>query len=184
MTHKAHPKHHHHADPCNVFHEMRRYLICLGLETRIGTLDNIPLPQDMLTKMNISANTERFTTLDNFFLFELRRIFQTDTRYVNTVAFLFRVFFKDDQDGTAFHVQVVCNHLGHGTLDMNQAYNEVVDNLIQSEWNKVPHSYDIFSLEKEFKSLKQFKAEFAPLYAILQKHDVLNNHQLSNEMQG
>ena len=159
---------------------MRRYLICLGLETRIGTLDSIPLPEEMLKNMNISANADRFTALDNFFFFELRRIFQTNALYVNSVAFFFRVFFRDGQDGTAFHVQVVCNHLGHGTLDMNQAYNEVVDNLIQYEWSKVPHSYDIFSLKKEFKSLKQFKAEFAPLYAILQKRDVLNNHQLSS----
>jgi hypothetical protein len=178
-----HKHHRHRADPSNAYHELRRYLLSMGLETRIGTFACIPIPAKMQNNSKVSTNAENWKTIDNFFLFELRRIYRTDARYVNSVAFLFRVFFDNNQDGSSFHVQVVCNHLGHGTLDMNMAYNDVIENLLQADWTKSPHSCDVYSLDKGFKSIKDFKAEFTSLHNILKKHDVLNNHELSNEMQ-
>lgn len=183
MPHSSKHHHHHRSDPSNAYHEMRRYLLSMGLETRIGTFACIPMPEQMRKDRSISINADGWKTIDNFFLFELRRIYPTDSRYVNAVAFLFRVFFDGSQDGTSFHVQAVCNHLGHGTLEMNLVYNDVIEHLVQAGWSPLPHSRDVQGLEKQFKSLKTFKSEFSALHSILKKHDVLNNHCLPNEMQ-
>jgi hypothetical protein len=168
------------SDPSNAFHEMRRFLLSLGIGTRIGTFHCCPLPANLEAE---GYNASESHTVDNYFLFELRRVYQADVDVVNAVAFMCRVFFEDSQDGDALFVQLVCNHRGHGTLDMSQAYDCVIEKLLEQDWGLMPHSVNVLGFEKRFTTLQQFKQHFLPLYGLFKKHDVLNRDHLPSEMQ-
>ena len=172
------------SDPSNSFHELRRFLFSLGIGTRISTFMSCPLPQyyPRASRHMESANATNWSCVDNFFMFELRNIFPTDAGPVNSVAFLFRVFFDDSQDSDTLHVQIVCNHKGHGTLEMTQAYDEVVAKLLEEQWVLVPYSSNVLALEKRFTSLHEFKQQFMPLHSIFKRLNVINS-RLPSEMQ-
>ena len=166
------------SDPSNAYHEMRRFLLALGIGTRVGTFHCCPLPAD-----HGGYNATSSHTVDNYFLFELRRVYQADVGVVNAVAFMCRVLFEKSQDGDAMYVQLVCNHRGHGTLDMSQAYNDVVAKLLEQDWSLMSHSVNVLGFEKRFDTLQHFKQHFLPLYSLFKKHDVLNRDHLPSEMQ-
>jgi hypothetical protein len=172
------------SDPNNAYHELRRFLFSLGISTRVGSYMSCPLPRNLPRDSRISTNAQNFSAVDNFFIFELRRVFETDSTAVNAVAFLCRIFFHDSQDGNTLHVQLVCNHRGHGTLEMSKAYDDVVGKLLEQNWTLAPYSSNILSLERRFESIREFKQHFLPLYGLFKKHDVLNKPQLPSEMQG
>jgi hypothetical protein len=171
------------SDPSNGYHELRRFLLSLGIGTRVATFHACPLPDDVCSSLSHGFNATETRTVDNYFLFELRRVYQTDTIVVNAVAFLCRVFFDDTQDSNSLQVQLVCNHRGHGTLELSNAYNDVIEKLLEQDWGLMPWSSNVLGFEKRFASIHAFKQSFLPLYSLFKKHDVLNNNHLPSEMQ-
>ena len=172
-----------HSDPYNAFHEMRRYLMSFGIETRVGTFACIPLPEGLLKDSRNSVNADDLRSMDNAFVFELRRILQTDAGPLNATILMCRVFFEKNQDSQTFHVQIISNHKGGGTFEINQTYHDVIQHLQSSGgWSIVAGNNSVFTMEKTYESLQCFKVEFAPLYAILKGHDTLNNHELPNQI--
>ena len=173
------------ADPSNTFHELRRYLLSMGIDTRVSNFASIPIPTDLNQNRgkNKVVNADDLQSVDNSFLFELRRIFHTGSTCVNAVVFLVRVFFDADQCSKSFHMQIVANHKGHGLLEMNEAYHDVIDHLEGNGWTPVPHSEDIYALEKQFGCLYEFKKQFSAIYRLLHMHDILNNHGLPSQIQ-
>jgi hypothetical protein len=162
-------------DPSNTFHEIRRYLLSLGLETRVGSYASVPLPTAL------ALNADQMHSVDNFVFFEFRRIYRTETSLVNCTTALCRLFVHGGQDGKSIHLQLILPHKGHGLLEMNAAYHDLIQKL--NDWTPVPRSKNIMGVEKDFESIHDFKAEFAQIHRIMGKHDLLNNHELSNEMQ-
>ena len=173
------------SDPSNAFHELRRYLLSMGIATRVNNFVGIPLPVGLNQTRDKSKRVVagEIGTVDNSFIFELRRIFDVDSTRMNAVVFLVRVFFDKDQGSKSFHMQMVANHKGHGILEMNRAYHDILCHLDEQGWTQVPHSDDIYALEKRFESIQEFKAQFDPIYELLHKHNVLNDHGLSSQMQ-
>jgi len=171
------------SDPYNAFHEMRRYLMSFGIETRIGTFASIPLPKEILNDSDNSVNADNLLSMDNAFVFELRRILETDAGPLNATILMCRVFFEKTQDAQAFHVQIIANHKGGGTFEINQTYHDVIQYLQTiGGWSTVTGNSHVFTMEKAFDSLQRFKTEFTPLHAILKGHDTLNNHELPNQI--
>ena len=172
-----------HSEPSNAFHEMRRYLMSLGIETRIGTFASVPLPEEMRGSSATSINADDLLCLDNAFVFELRRLIQTDVGPLNTTILMCRVFFEKHQDAQAFQFQIVANHKGGGTFEINQTYHDVIQCLqCLGGWSAVKGNSRVFTMEKAFDSLRCFKTEFSALHAILKGHDTLNNHQFPNQI--
>lgn len=171
-----------HSDPRNGFNELRRYLLSLGIDTRATSVFSIPLPQK-LESTKEGANAAGFSSLENTIFFELRRLFRTDIAQMNAVVALGRVFFVGGQEGKSIHMQLVLNHKGHGLLEMNSAYHELLQHQMKNAWTPANMSQNITCMEKTFNSLRDFKQEFATIHEILSKHDLLNNHALPTEMQ-
>lgn len=171
------------SDPSNAFHELRRFLVMLGISTRTGNFYACPLPEELQKSIASEKIANNWYVTDNYFLFELRRIYKTDVGPVNAVAFVGRVFFEGSQDGDALQMQLVCNHKGHGTLEMTQAYHDIIEKLLEQEWTLMPYASNVLGLEKRFTSIRHFKQHFMPLYRIFKTHGVVNENQLTTEMQ-
>jgi hypothetical protein len=172
------------SDPNNAFHELRRFLVMLGISSRLGSFNSCPLPSDLQRSVSSEKIADNWFTTDNYFIFELRRIYKTDAGVLNAVAFVGRVFFEDGQNGEALQVQLVCNHRGHGTLEMTQAYNDIIEKLLEQEWTLIPYASNVLGLEKRFGSIHHFKRHFMPLYRTFKAHGVINTNQLTTEPQG
>ena len=171
-------------DPSNVFHEIRRYLLSLGLETRVSSYASIPLPVALLrTLENPVLNADNIQSVDNFVFFEFRHIYSTETSMVNCTTALCRLFVYGNQDGECINLQLILPHKGHGFLEMNAAHQDLIQHQTLNDWRPVPKSQNIMGMEKDFETIHDFKAEFANIHQIMSKHDLLNNHELSNEMQ-
>jgi hypothetical protein len=170
-------------DPSNAFHELRRYLLSMGIESRMGTYASVPLPSALGQGRDkrVRVTTTDVGSVDNCFLFELRRAFDVGAVSVNAVVYLVRVFFNKDQSAASFQVQMVANHKGHGLLEMNRAYHEITEHLEVNGWTAAEHSDDIFTLEKTFSSIHEFKTQFNPIYNLLQRHTLLNNRDPSGQ---
>lgn len=171
------------ADPNNAFHELRRFLVTLGISSRLGTLDSCPLPVELKKSHTSEKIIDNLHTVDNHFVFELRRSYKTDAGMLNAVAFIGRVFFENSQDSESLQVQLVCNHRGHGTLEMNQAYHDIIEKLLEQEWTSIPYASNVIGLEQRFASIQHFKRQFMPLFRIFKTHGVINPNQLTTEPQ-
>ena len=173
----------HRADPSNAFHELRRYLLSLGLETRISSCASTPLPLNLRKDTRNSPNANAIECLDNFVFFEFRRIYDLETSRVNATTALCRLFFYGNQDGKSIHIQLILPHKGHGLLEMNAAHHDLTQHQTLNYWTPIQMSQNIVGMGKDFQTLHDFKTEFAIIHQILGKHDLLNNHELSNQMQ-
>ena len=170
---------HHTSDPSNGFHELRRYLLSHGLDTR--PLINQEY-KHLVNKGIGGVDTETINSIDNALYFMLRKVYQTDSMVpVLANVFIFRVFFPHDQDNKGFVVQICLCHYGHGLFEMNQAYAKVMQCLNDQGWGTVDLMHNTLTFEMCFRNVQRFKILFQPLYSIFREHDLLNNHLISVE---
>ena len=170
---------HANSDPSNSFHELRRYLLARGLDTRPLTNQDYPR---LINKGRESVSAYDLKSLDNALFFMLRKVYQTDSMIpVPSNVFIFRVFFPHDQDNTAFVVQICLCHHGNGLYEMNPVYDKVLRCLKDNGWNPMDRIHNTLAYDQLFMSVQGFKLTFQPLYEIFREHDLLNNHLISVE---
>jgi len=168
----------HTSDPRNGFHEMRRYLLSRGLDTRPLTDEDYP---ELVNQGKAGVSVSAINSVDNAFYFMLRKAYQTDSVPVLVNVFMFRVFFPYDQDNHSVFVQICLNHFGHGLYEMNQVHHKVLQCLQDQGWSTTDSMHNTLTYEQCFTSVQNFKIDFQPLYAIFREHDLLNNNLIPVE---
>jgi len=176
-------------DPSNMYHEVRRFLLQKGIDTRVFTFGSIPLPASIA---NTPVIRENLGTLDNSFFFEFRKIIQTDEIIsarefgkINTLVVLARVFFEQTQDNQKFHVQFVLNHFGDGVLELNEVYDDIIFTLksdpswLQPAANSQSSRIPFF--EKTFTEDRSFKSFMTNFLSTLKQHKIFGNNLLPTE---
>ena len=175
-------------DPSNMYHEVRRFLLQKGIDTRVFTYGSIPLP----ASISAPVISENLGTLDNSFFFEFRKIIQTDEVInakefgkINTLVILARVFFEQSQDNQKFHVQLVLNHFGDGVLELNDVYDDIITLLkSDSTWQQPTASSKssrIPFFEKAFTDDKSFKVFVNNFLLTLKQHRMFGKNLLPTE---
>jgi len=176
-------------DPSNMYHEVRRFLLQKGIDTRVFTFGSIPLPTSIANGPVISEN---LGTIDNSFFFEFRKIIQTDEIVsakefgkINTLVVLSRIFFEQTQDNQKFHVQMVLNHFGDCVLELNEVYDDIIFMLkSDATWlqpTASSKSSRIPFFEKTFTDDKSFKAFINNFLSTLKQHRMFGNNLLPTE---
>ena len=162
-------------DPCNAFHELRRYLLQRGVDTRIYTFGMIPLPLDLKTQPAID---EFMGSVDNSFFFDFRKAVSSNDFQIktNVMVLLCRVFFENSQNSSTFHVQLVLNHDGDAQMDLNQFYSSLIPPLQEGGWVNPAATKEgrITFYEKSFTNYLAFEREFDQLLVLFQTHQVYN----------
>ena len=175
-------------DPSNMYHEVRRFLLQKGIDTRVFTFGSIPLPASLAAPVI----TENVGTIDNSFFFEFRKIIQTDEIIsakdfgkINTLVVLARIFFEQSQDNPKFHVQLVLNHFGDGVLELNDVYDDIIFTIRSdpswSEPSANSKSSRITFFEKTYSDDKSFKSFMTSFLATLKQHKIFGNNLLPTE---
>ena len=167
------------AEPSNVFHEIRRYLLNRGIDTRIFSFNCIPLP----VNLNVASNTDGVFEIDNSFFFQLRRVLPTDSTPMLADVLLCSFEFESDQDSSAFNMQICLNHMGHGTFELNAMHGEIIAYLKTNGWSvdDETNQRNAYILMKNFNDLKTFFAQYDGLHCLLGKHSLLNSQLLPME---
>jgi hypothetical protein len=159
-------------DPRNSYREMRRYLLTIGIDTRIFTFSTIPLPVAINeSRKSLPSITLDLGTLDNCFHFELRKIIEPGVRgeKVNSQVLLVRVFFEGVQQANTvtFWVQIVLNHHREAVMELNRIYNKIIPTLTSAGWSQPTVGREgcrVTYFEKRFVDVSDFKHEFTDLY--------------------
>ena len=157
-------------DPRNSYREMRRYLLTMGIDTRIFTFGTIPLPMAINeSRKSLPTITLDLGTLDNCFHFELRKIIEPGVRgeKVNSQVLLVRVFFEGGQQVNTFWVQIVLNHHRDAVMELNRIYNKIIPTLTSAGWSQPTVGKEgcrVTYFEKRFVDVSDFKHEFTDLY--------------------
>jgi hypothetical protein len=156
-------------DPRNSYREMRRYLLTIGIDTRIFTFGTIPLPMAINESCkSLPSITLDLGTLDNCFHFELRKIIEPGVREkVNSQVLLVRVFFEGGQQANTFWVQIVLNHHRDSVMELSRIYNKIIPNLTSAGWSQPTvgrEGCQVTYFEKRFVDVSDFKHEFTDLY--------------------
>lgn len=173
-------------DPPNAFHELRRFLLESGIDTRVFSFGSIPLPEALAPEVSVNANT--VGTLDNSFFFEFRKIVQASAEgiRVNTLVLLVRVFFEHNQDSAQFHVQLVLNHHKDAIYELNDIYDSIIQLLRPDATWAEPSSGSpigrITYFEKTYGHARYFKQFMSTmLLPALKKHGITGNNLIPTE---
>lgn len=163
-------------DPRNAYRELRRYLMDIGIDTRIFTVGSVPLPQGW-SRGDQPTNTIDIRSLDNSFFFDMRKTIESgvcwhdDTdkpEQVSALVIMFRVFFDNGMDGTRFWVQAVLNHHHDGILRLNELYGRtIIPQLKQLQWTQPTRGQEgrrVSYFEKLYTNVDSFKQEFNRMY--------------------
>jgi hypothetical protein len=176
-------------DPSNMYHEVRRFLLQKGIDTRVFTFGSIPLPASF---QNAPVIAENIGTIDNSFFFEFRKVIQTDEIVnekefgkVNTLVLLARVFFETSQNNQKFHVQLVLNHFGDSILELNDIYDDIIFSLkSDSTWTEPSANFQsgrIPFFEKTYTDDKSFKTFMTSFLVRLRQHKIFGNNLFPTE---
>ena len=176
-------------DPRNSYRELRRYLMEIGIDTRIFSFGTIPLPVSLTeSKKSLPILATDIGSLDNCFHFELRKQLPTvacwmdpDAKQdkVNALVILFRVFFEGCQDSPNFWIQAVLNHHHDPILSLNELYGHVIiPELRGRNWSQPTLGKEgtrVTYFEKRFSDVMDFKREFNSLYRSYRAHGMKGN---------
>ena len=168
----------HNSDPRNGFHEIRRYLLARGIDTRPLTNEEYP---KLINQGKDGVSVSAIGSVDNAFYFMLRKVYQTDSVPVLVNVFMVRVFFPYDQDHKSFLVQICFNQYGNGLFEINQAYHKVLETIQDQGWSTLDAMHNTLTYEQCFADVQIFKLLFQSLYAIFREHDLLNNNLIPVE---
>ena len=153
-------------DPRNSYRELRRYLLDIGIDSRIFSFGTIPMPAAMNVNRKYQPTLATDVgSLDNCFFFEMRKVIESGLygEKVNALVIMFRVFFEGSQDSPVFWVQSVLNHYHDANLELNQIYKKTIPALIKGCWSHPTagkESTRVTYLEKRFTDVTDFKHEF------------------------
>jgi hypothetical protein len=165
-------------DPRNSYRELRRYLMDIGIDTRIFSFGTIPLPVSVTESIkSLSILATALGSLDNCFQFSLRKQISTGSCWmdpdakpekVNAMIILFRVFFEGSQDSPNFWVQAVLNHHHDAILSLNELYGSVIiPGFKTRNWSQPTLGKEgtrVTYFEKRFTDVLDFKRDFNSLY--------------------
>ncbi len=157
-------------DPRNSYRELRRYLLTIGIDTRVFSFASIPLPLSISeSRKALPTMATDIGSLDNSFHFELRKLIEPGVRgeKVNALVLLFRVFFEGGQQSNNFYVQAVLNHHRDAVLELNRIYNRIIPLLTSGCWTQPTAGREgcrVTFFEKRFTDVSCFKHEFTCLY--------------------
>ena len=162
-------------EPSNVFHELRRYLLGKGLDSRVSTFGCISIPieieeEDLFTQEDTVSN---MFSADNSCFFEMRKTVDIDHgRTAEISAMMFRVFFSDHQYSQCFIVQIIPVHYGDGIFGTTQMYSDLANHLDSNDWSHPDVQRDettqkIMYFEKKFDIFRTFVYEFEAIYSLL-----------------
>ena len=166
-------------DPRNPYHELRRFLLHRGIDTRVYTYGSIHLPKALESKSK-PVIEDYIGVVDNSFFFDLHKTISTDSgNQVTAVALKARVFFDDCQTSQRFHAQLVLNHHGDANLELNAFYGALMDTLqTDGGWvdptGESPNRIKYF--EKTYENDSGFKAFVVKqMLPLLERYNVYNN---------
>jgi hypothetical protein len=165
-------------DPRNSYRELRRYLMDIGVDTRIFSFGTIPLPVSVTeSSKSLAILAKDLGSLDNCFQFSLRKQIASGSCWmdpdakpekVNALIILFRVFFEGSQDSPNFWVQAVLNHHHDAILSLNELYGSVIiPGFRGRNWSQPTLGREgtrVTYFEKRFTDVVDFKRDFNPLY--------------------
>ena len=157
-------------DPRNSYRELRRYLLTIGIDTRIFSFGTIPIPIAINeSRKSLPTIAIDIGSLDNCFYFDMRKIIEPGARgeKVNALALMIRVFFEGGQQSNNFWVQIVLNHHRDAVLELNQLYSRIIPTLTDGCWSQPTVGREgcrVTYFEKRFSSVSDFKHEFTDMY--------------------
>ena len=156
-------------DPRNTYREVRRYLLGKGIDTRMFSFGQIPIPIAITeSRKSLPTIATDLGTLDNCFFFDLRKVIEVgdNSEKVNAMVYMVRFFFEGGQASNNFWVQIVLNHHRDAVLELNQLYSKAITVLNSSYWNQPTVGREgsrVTYYEKRYTNLSAFKHEFSSL---------------------
>lgn len=169
-------------DPRNSYRELRRYLLDIGIDSRIFSFGSIPIPLAITeSRKSMPTIAVDIGSFDNCFFFEMRKVIESGSfgEKVNTLVIMFRVFFEGSQDSSNFWVQAVMNHHRDAILELNRIYRKVIPSLISNAWTQPTagrESTRVTYLEKRFTDVTEFKHEFNTMHRMYREHGMRGNN--------
>ena len=157
-------------DPRNSYRELRRYLLTIGIDTRIFSFGTIPIPIAINeSRKSLPTIAVDIGSLDNCFYFDLRKIIEPGARgeKVNAMVLMIRIFYEGGQQSNNFWVQIVLNHHRDAVLELNQIYNRIIPTLTSGCWSQPTVGREgcrVTYFEKRFCNVSDFKHEFTEMY--------------------
>jgi hypothetical protein len=162
-------------DPRNAYRELRRYLMDIGIDTRVFSFGSIPLPKPW--NKSTPNITHEIASVDNSFFFDMRKPIQSGVCWhdeadkpecVNALVIMFRVFFESGMDDTRFWVQAVLNHHHDGILRLNELYGKIIiPQLKELQWSQPTRGQEgkrVSYFEKCYADIDVFKQDFNRMY--------------------
>jgi hypothetical protein len=169
-------------DPRNAYRELRRYLLEMGIDSRVFSFGTIPVPAAVCKRKGVPAVAVDVGSIDNCFFFEMRKVVEAN-RYgdtVNALIIMFRVFFEGGQDSTNFWVQAVLNHHHDAIFETNELYGKTIIPALKAGcWSHPTAGSEntrISYLEKRYTSVTAFKREFNDMYSTFRAKGMRGNH--------
>jgi hypothetical protein len=168
-------------DPRNSYRELRRYLLDIGIDSRIFSFGTIPIPIAVTqSRKSMPTLAVDVGSLDNCFFFEMRKVIESGSYgdKVNALIIMFRVFFEGGQDSPNFWVQAVMNHHHDAVLALNRVYKKVIPALVANAWTQPTVGREgtrVTYLEKRFSDVTDFKHEFNNMHSMYREHGMRGN---------
>ena len=125
-------------DPATTFHELRRFLFMHGVDTKLYSAARI---SSGFSSRSTSIAMDMFC-MDNAFFSEYRAMVAVETTQkrivLNTLIFILRVFFTEENNGSGGSMQIMLNHLHDGIHELNDMYNTLGEFLVENRWEQQP----------------------------------------------
>lgn len=169
-------------DPRNSYRELRRYLLDIGIDSRIFSFGTIPIPIALTeSRKSMPTIAVDIGSLDNCFFFEMRKLIESGSygEKVNSLVIMFRVFFEGSQDSSNFWVQAVMNHHRDAVLELNKVYRKIIPTLIASSWSQPTAGKEgsrVTYFEKRFVDVTAFKHEFNSMHSAFKTDGLRGNN--------
>jgi hypothetical protein len=169
-------------DPRNPYRELRRYLLDIGIDSRIFSFGTIPIPAAVTEiSKTLPMAAVQLGSIDNCFFFEMRKVIESGSygEKVNALIIMFRVFFEGGQDSSIFWVQAVLNHHHDAILELNTIYSNVIPALMATGWSQPTtgrESTRITYFEKRFTDVTDFKHGFNTMNRMFRSEGMRGNN--------
>ena len=169
-------------DPRNTYREVRRYLLGKGIDTRVFSFGQIPVPVAIAeSRKSLPTVATDLGTLDNCFFLDLRKEIEVgdDGERVSAMVYMVRFFFEGGQASSTFWVQIVLNHHRDAVLELNQLYGKAIETLTSNRWDQPTVGREgsrVTYFEKRYTRLVDFKHEFNALIASFKADGLTGNN--------
>ena len=174
-------------DPSTLFHELRRFLFCHGIDSKMYSAARIP--SSMHASSRGGSSLQEVYSVDNGFFCEFRSMVAVESAekrtVINTLIFVLRVFIDAEGDGNNGKLQILLNHLHDAIFDLDDMYSALLQFLCENCWEQhcnMRESQSRISLasnmvfERSFKGEQEFTSMFYKLKPILEFHQMVGSH--------